>query len=337
MAHPEKLKERLAPHIGKKPWVIIDEIQKVPALLDLVHQQIEKRTFHFALSGSSARKLKRGQANLLAGRAFGFSLFPLTYRELSSAFDLDHALAFGTLPAVIHFREVLDKQRFLKTYVSTYLKEEILIEQIIRNLPPFKRFLEVAAVTSGEILNYSNIAKDILSDPKTVSSYYTILEDTLLGFFLPAFHTSIRKQQRQAQKFYFFDLGVVRALAQRIDAPVLPKTFEYGMLFENFIMNEIHRLLTYKEKQFSLSYLRTKEDVEIDLIIERAGEPTWLCEIKSAERIDERHTSSLENIGKSLPNAKKVVISLDPVAKKIGSVDILPWQEAIDEIIPYGY
>jgi predicted AAA+ superfamily ATPase len=333
LAHPEKLKQLLEPHIGKKSWVILDEVQKVPALLDLVHQYIERKSFHFALTGSSARKLKRGQANLLAGRAFIFSLYPLTHLELHESFDLEQALQFGSLPAVVGFQDLLDKKRFLKSYATTYLKEEILIEQVIRNLPPFKRFLEIAAATSGELLNYSNIAKDILSDPKTVSGYYTILEDTLLGFFLPAFHQSIRKQQRQAQKFYFFDLGVTRALAQKIDTPVLPKTFEYGLLFENFVMNEIHRLLSYQEKQFSMSYLRTKDDVEIDLIIERTGEPTWLCEIKSADRIDERHTNSLEILGKSLPRAQKLLISLDPVAKKIGSVTALPWRAAIKEIL----
>ena len=333
IAYPSKINEIIESKSFNGTWIVIDEIQKAPKLLDIVHKKIEEKKFKFALTGSSARKLKRGQANLLAGRAFIFTLFPLTHLELGGDFNLQHALQFGTLPEAVTLKDVLDKRRFLKSYAQTYLKEEILSEQLVRNLPPFKRFLEVAGSTSSEIVNYSNIARDILSDAKTVSSYYQILEDTLLGFMLPSFHLSVRKQQKKAPKFYFFDTGVLRAISNRVDTTLEAKTFEYGLLFENFVVNEINRLLSYQEKQFSISYLRTKDDVEIDLIIERAGEPIILCEIKSTTHVDQRHSSHLEQLSKSFSNPRCILLSLDQTAKKIGTVDALHWTKGIREII----
>ena len=197
MSYPNRLLSRLAPFQGKKPWVVIDEVQKAPQLLDLVHRLIKEKQFKFALTGSSARKLKRGAANLLAGRAFVYHLFPLTVPELQDRFCLNDALKFGTLPEIFTLENESDKAKFLKAYSETYLKEEIITEQIVRNLPPFRRFLNVVAQMDTEVINYSNVAKDIQSDPKSVSGYYDILEDTLLGFRLPAYHKSLRKQQKK--------------------------------------------------------------------------------------------------------------------------------------------
>jgi len=193
ISYPNNLRSRLAPYKGKKAWVIIDEVQKAPELLDLVHKLIEEKQFKFALTGSSARKLKRGAANLLAGRAFIYNLFPLTATELREKFSLEDVLKFGTLPEVYKFENDGDKANFLKAYTQTYLKEEIITEQIVRNLPPFRRFLDVAVHANAHVINYSNIARDINSDPKTVSGYYDILEDTLIGFRLPSYHKSVRK------------------------------------------------------------------------------------------------------------------------------------------------
>ena len=252
--------------------IVIDEIQRAPRLLDVVHRKSEQlkrlgRPLQFIMTGSSARKLKRGAANLLAGRAFVYNLFPLTVTELQARFSLNDALKFGTLPEIFNFENESDKAKFLKAYAETYLKEEIITEQIVRNLPPFRRFLDIAAQMNTGVINYSNIAKDINSDPKTVSGYYEILEDTLLGIRLPAYHTSIRKQQKKASKFYLFDTGIARTLAGQVDYDLIPKSFEYGQLFEAFVVNEIHRRLTYHDKQFRLSYLRVNEDLEIDLIL----------------------------------------------------------------------
>ncbi|MBL7684923.1 MAG: ATP-binding protein, partial [Deltaproteobacteria bacterium] len=323
----------LAPHRGKKSWVVIDEVQKVPQILDWVHKLIFERQFKFALTASSARKLKRGAANLLAGRAFVYHLFPLTQIELQDQFILDQALKFGTLPEIFQFEQDSDKVKYLKAYAETYLKEEIISEQIVRNMPPFHRFLNVAAQMNTEVIHYSNIARDILSDPKTVSGYYDILEDTLLGMRLPAFHTSIRKQQKKAAKFYLFDTGVVRALAGQVDYDLVPKSFEYGQLFESFIVSEFHRRLTYQEKQFRLSFLRVKEELEIDLIIERGNLPPTLIEIKSTNKVDERHAKALTLLGGDFKSSKQYLISNDPDLKKFGNVFACHWTEAISRIV----
>ncbi|HCU23477.1 MAG TPA: ATPase, partial [Deltaproteobacteria bacterium] len=216
ISYPSNLLARLAPYRGKRTWVVIDEVQKAPPLLDLVHKLIQEKQFKFALTGSSARKLKRGAANLLAGRAFIYHLFPLAAPELQDRFRLEEALKYGTLPEIFSFENASDKSAFLKAYGETYLKEEIITEQIVRNLPPFRRFLDVAAQMNTEVINYSNIAKDIHSDPKTVSGYYDILEDTLLGFRLHAYHRSIRQRQKKAAKFYLFDTGVARTLSGQV-------------------------------------------------------------------------------------------------------------------------
>ncbi len=332
-SYPNNLLNRLAPHRGKTPWVVIDEVQKVPQLLDLVHKLIKERSFKFALTGSSARKLKRGSANLLAGRAFVYHLFPMTVSELQDRFSLDDALKYGTLPQIFELENDSDKSGFLKAYTETYLKEEIITEQIVRNLPPFRRFLDVAAQMNTEVINYSNIAKDILSDPKTISGYYDILEDTLLGIRLPAYHTSIRKQQKKASKFYLFDTGVTRALAGQVDYDLIPKSFEYGQLFEGFIVNELYRRLTYMNKQFKLSYLRIQEDMEIDLIIERGKSAPTLVEIKSTNKVDERHAKGLLTLGRDFKSSKQYLISNDPHKKQFSQVLVFPWREAIELIV----
>lgn len=332
ISYPNNLLNRLAPYVGKRPWVVIDEVQKAPQLLDLVHKLIKERQFQFALTGSSARKLKRGSANLLAGRAFIYHLFPLTAFELKESFFLMDALKFGTLPEIFRFHNESDKAKFLKAYAETYLKEEIITEQIVRNLPPFRRFLDVAAQMNTDIINYSNIARDIYSDPKTVSGYYDILEDTLIGFRLPTYHTSIRKQQKKASKFYFFDTGIVRVLAGQVDYDLIPRSFEYGQLFETLVINELHRRLTYEGKQFRLSYLRVNEDLEIDLIIERGKQAPTLIEIKSASRVDERHAKGLLTLGSDFKSSKQYLISNDPDIKRFSTVLACPWAHAIDLI-----
>lgn len=249
MAYPGELSSLLDAQVGKKKWVIIDEIQKNPKLLDTVHQAISQNKFKFALTGSSARKLKRGAVNLLAGRAFIFYLFPLTKQELGDQFNLDRVLSFGSLPDVVTASSEVDRLRFLKSYTQTYLREEIVSEQIVRNLPPFRRFLEVAAQQNADIVHYTNIAKDIGSDAKTVSNYFEILEDTLLGFRLSAFDRSIRKQQKKAPKFYFFDNGIVRVLTSQVDYQAVPKSPEYGRLFEAWVINEVHRIRRSRRHQ----------------------------------------------------------------------------------------
>ena len=204
-------------------YVIIDEIQKVPKLLDEVHRLIEETDKIFILTGSSARKLKHGGANLLAGRAFVYHLYSLSCFELKEQFDLEKALHWGTLPKIFSLEEDSEKSEFLRSYADTYLKEEIWNEQVIRKLQPFRRFLEVAAQCNGKIINYANIARDVGVDDKTIKEYFFILEDTMIGFFLEPFHNSFRKRLVEKPKFYFFDPGVVRSLSRRLSVPLTQK------------------------------------------------------------------------------------------------------------------
>jgi len=329
---PQTLAQQLAALGDETEWIVIDEIQKVPKLLDIVHQQIESSRFKFALSGSSARKLKRGGADLLAGRAFVNYLFPLTAREIGEGFSLESALAWGTLPRLFALESVEDKRDFLRTYTHTYLKEEITEEQVVRRLDPFRRFLVVAAQMSGQIVNFSKIAREVRASAPTVQTYFEILEDTLVGFLLEPFYESVRKRQRDNPKFYFFDTGVQRALNRTLTVELKPQTYAFGHAFEHFVVNEINRLQSYAKKDFRLSYLRTKDGVEIDLIIERPGLKRALVEIKSTERVTEDDVRALQRLGNDIANSETFCLSLDPTPKKIGQVRCLPWQRGLEEI-----
>ncbi len=317
---------------GKIKWVVLDEIQKVPKLLDVVHSRIESSGTRFAMTGSSARKMKHEGTNLLAGRAFVYNLFPLTHRELGENFRLDSALMYGTLPGLLKFSTNEEKMSFLRAYALTYLKEEIWGEHIVRKLDPFRKFIEIAAQCNGEIINFTNIARDVGADIKTVQSYFEILEDTLLGFALEPFHQSVRKRQRQAPKFYLFDTGVRRALDRTLTIELKPGTYAYGKAFEHLVIAEAIRLNEYRQKDFRFSYLRTKDDAEIDLVVERPGTSTALVEIKSAQRVDDRDTRSLERFAADISKSEAFILSTDPKAKRIGKVKAFPWQQGLKEL-----
>ena len=311
--------------------VVIDEIQKSPKLLDIIQKLMrEKPNIQFIMTGSSARKLKRGSGNLLAGRAFQYYLFPFSVFELAEDVEFDCILKFGTLPEVFQKKSQSDKKEFLRSYVQTYLKEEIISEQIIRKLNPFRDFLRVAAQQSGQIMNYSNISQDIGVDDKTVKNYFSILEDTLLGFFLPHYHKSVRKQQRQAPKFYFFDTGVKRALDKQLECPLVKNTYSYGKAFEHRVLLECFYLNEYLRKDFSFYYLMTKDQNEIDLIVERPGKIDVLLEIKSSQKIQKRHISKLSRFKKSWPHPCKTQIwSQEKTSKIIEKVECLFWKDAL--------
>ena len=329
---PGRLEQQVRALPDSVEWVLIDEVQRAPRLLDAAHRLIESTGKRFVLTGSSARKLRRGASNLLAGRAFVYSLYPLTVPELEDAFDLDDALRWGTLPRIFSLDVDEDRRAYLRAYALTYLKEEIVAEQIVRRLDPFRRFLEVAAQSNGAVVNYTNIARDVGADPKTVITYFSILEDTLVGFLLPAFHRSIRKQQRVNPKFYFFDTGVKRALDRTLDLPLNPGTYEYGTAFEHFVLTQIVHLSQYRHPDWRVSYLRTGAGVEIDLIIERPGLPTALIEIKSAERVDERDVRHLTRFTGDFPEPLALCISRDPTCMQIDGVRCAHWREALEEL-----
>ncbi|MDP2600748.1 MAG: AAA family ATPase [Deltaproteobacteria bacterium] len=337
LKNPNHLVERIRAQGPKLQRVIIDEVQKLPKLLDLVHQQIEasKREGHplqFILTGSSARKLRRGAANLLAGRAFIYHLYPLTVRELGTHFNLTQVLQYGSLPEIYSHVQASDKRMYLEAYAQTYLKEEIWNEQIVRKLEPFAHFLEVAAQCNGKILNFSKMGRDIGVDTKTVQSYYQILEDTLVGFILPAYHRSVRKRQTTAPKFYFFDTGVKRALDGTLTVALLPQTYAFGDAFEHFLLLEIRRISSYQQNDYRFSYFRTHDDAEIDLVIERPGKSPLLIEVKSSELVDSEDIKPLEKIAKDFGRCECLCLSRDKVRRKVGNTLILPWQEGLSHI-----
>jgi len=329
---PGELAEQVRAGNDRFDWVVIDEIQKVPKLLDVVHSAIETHGLRFALTGSSARKLKKNSVNLLAGRAFVYHLYPLTSRELGDSFDLTKALQYGTLPGLLHFDSGEEWKAFLKAYALTYLKEEVWSEHLIRKLDPFRRFLAIAAQSNGEIVNYSNIARDIGTDHKTVASYFEILEDTLLGLLLEPYHASVRKRQRQSPKFFFFDLGVTRALSGTLNVELATSTYGFGRAFEHFVLLEMVRLNDYRQRDYRFSYLRTKDGAEIDLIVERPGNRTALVEIKSTDHVDERDTRDLSRFLPDIADAEAFCLSRDKVRKRIGHVLAVHWQEGMREL-----
>lgn len=325
--NPMLLYEKIKSNPKKWDWIFIDEVQKIPKLLDVVHKAIEDLKVKFILTGSSSRKLKRGGANLLAGRAFLYSLFPLTRMELGNNFNLESVLQWGSLPKILSLENDSDKKQYLKGYNQIYLREEIKEEQLIRNIDPFRDFLEVAAQMNGKIINYSKIGNEVGVDHKTVQNYFSILTDTLIGFILPAFHQSIRKSQRFSPKFYYFDIGVKNFLAQTIDSKPVAATTTYGELFEHFIILEIYRLNEYFQKDYRLSYLMTKNDVEIDLILSK-GRRHYAIEIKSSSTIDYTEVSRVHDLAKDIPNLKKIFyISNHREQRLVNGVECLHWED----------
>jgi predicted AAA+ superfamily ATPase len=327
--NPAELESRVAALPASRRWVVIDEVQRVPRLLDLVHRLSEATARRFVLTGSSGHKLRHGVSNLLAGRAFVYHLFPLTHRELAESFDLVEALQWGTLPRVFQLNSAADKAEFLRAYALTYLKEEVVAEQIVRKLDPFRQFLEVAAQANGTIVNFSRIATDVGVDTKTVQSYFTILADTLVGVLLPAYHRSVRKRQRANPKFYFFDTGVKRALERTVSLGMQEGTYDFGKAFEHLVILEAMRLSSYARLDWTFSYLRTKDDAEIDLVIDRPGQPAALLEIKSAEHVNERDVASLGRFAADLQPCEAYCLSRDPHEKRLGLVSCLPWIEGL--------
>jgi len=329
--NPNELIELVEATADEVTHIVIDEVQKLPKLLDIVHLLLESRHCrkYFILTGSSARKLKVAGVNLLAGRAFVSHLYPFTYVEMASEFNLKQALSYGMLPKVTEFSTENSKRRFLEAYTLTYLKEEIWAEQLVKNLDPFRQFLEVAAQCNGKIINYSNIARDVGASDKTVKGYFSLLEDTLLGKILEPFHHSFRKRLKSAPKFYFFDVGIVRALSHMLSVPLIESTSYFGELFESFIIMECFKLASYYYSDYRFSYLMTADGVEIDLVVERPAKPLLLIEIKSGTQVKKMELKNLQDIAKELGNCEAVCFSNDPLRRKIDNVMIYPWQEGI--------
>ena len=275
-------------------WAVIDEVQKVPDLLDEVHRLMETRGLRFVLSGSSARKLHRGGANLLAGRAVTVSMFPLVSAELSFEIDPERALRFGMLPMAVTSDAPQD---YLRTYADTYLVQEIQLEALTRNLGAFARFLEIAARQNGQVTNAASIARDAGINRRTVQNHFEILKDTLIGFWLPAWKLKSATKQVRQSKFYFFDAGVARALSGRLAYP--PTSEEMGPLAETFVLNEVRAWLGYSRTDYRLHFWRSYDGVEVDVLCETV-EGFVAIEIKASSRWERRFNRGLHRVADDL-------------------------------------
>ena len=309
-------------------FAVIDEVQRVPALLDEVHSLIEshKGKIRFLLSGSSARKLKRHGANLLAGRALTLHLFPLTFAEANIPFE--DCLRLGSLPGIILDNE--SPEMSLRSYVSTYLKEEIQQEAHVRRIDAFARFLEIAAQYHCEQINASEIARSAGVTSNTIGQYFDILEDTLLGWRLPGWSASTHKQLRTTPKFYFFDNGVANTLRGELNIQLKESSGRYGKLFEAWVVQELIRCNSYGSLDLKFSYWRTNSGAEVDLIVSRgAGKPLLAIEIKSSTAPEAHKMNGLHRFREDYPTTKLVCLCRTPRVFQRDGIDFLPWADGL--------
>ena len=328
-AHPSHIYSEIKALPKDISHVFIDEAQRVPEILDEVQRLIdEKIPQRFIISGSSARKLKRGQANLLGGRAWKEILFPLTLDELPDNYHLEKILSRGTLVPNVIAPSDNDAEMNLRAYGEEYLKEEIIAEGITRNVGAFIRFLGIAAQCNGEQLNYTNIARDVVMSGVAVKEYFAILEDTLIGSLLPSFALSERKRFKVSPKFYFFDTGVLRALQGQLRVELRPQTFAYGNYFESWIINQVRALSRYFKKDLQLSFLRTAAGAEVDLIIETPLGEVLGIEIKTKAVPDSRDfEGGFAALKKIVPKAKCFCVYSGEVKRVSDGYQIIPYKD----------
>lgn len=306
-SRPQLLRERAQQNNWQ--FVVIDEIQKVPQLLDEIHLLIEEYGVTFALCGSSARKVRANHANLLGGRALRFELHGMVSKELGSNFELIKILNQGYLPS---FYDSENFKQLQKAYCADYLKEEVFAEGLVRKLQPFSRFLEVAAIGDTELTAFETIARDCGVSAPTVKSYYEILSDTLLGKFLSAYSVKPKRRQVTGPKFYFSDVGVVNYLAQR--GLVQPKSELFGKAFENWVHHELRAWLEYHCRPEQLTFWRLSTHVEVDFII---GMMDCAIEAKATERVHKEHLKGLREIVEDYPHVgRRIVVCLEPVSRR---------------------
>lgn len=297
--------------------VIIDEIQNLPELLNEVQWLMVRKGHRFILSGSSARKLRRSGVNLLGGRAIMQTFYPFVSHEIQD-FDIVKAVNQGMLP-----RHYLASEKnywdLLQAYVSVYLKEEIKAESLVRNLSSFNRFLDAAALTDGEMVNYNNIASDCGVDAKTAKEYFSILEETLIGYMVPAYTKTVKRKVRQSPKFYFFDVSIPNYLLGR--RMMQPGSDSFGHAFEHLVIQELIAYLGYRRVQNALSYWHTYNGYEVDAVL---GDAEVAIEIKATNEVQHRHLHGLKAFKEEHPDARLVVVSLDPNPRLMNGVEIMP-------------
>ncbi len=309
---------------SKQPMpVVIDEIQLIPSLLNEVHWMIVNKNIQFILSGSSPRKILRSGANLLGGRALRYELYPLTYKEIPD-FSLTRALNNGLLPR--HYLSKIPK-KLISAYIGSYLRDEIMAEAKIRNITSFSRFLEVAAFSNGEIVNYTNIASECGISAPTVKEYFQILEDTLIGRFLHSFQKRPKRRVILAPKFYYFDMGIANYLLKRTAIEQGSEVF--GKAFEHFIYHEIYTHSSYSELNYSINYWRTTSQIEIDFVL---GDHEVAIEVKATEQANTRHLKGLKSFADEYNVKKLILVSNDPFPRQLDDIAILPWKVFLDQL-----
>jgi predicted AAA+ superfamily ATPase len=323
----------LAVEVASRPpsvkYVIIDEVQRIPELLDEVHAIIESpESPYFILTGSSARKLKRAQANLLGGRASSIELYPLTVEELGEKFILERAIESGTLPSIYLENDRSERAARLRAYVDTYLKEEIEAEAAVRNLGGFLRFLPLAGESNGQELNFSKIARMCSMNHSTIRGYYQILEDTLLGRFLFPLVGSTRQQLSKRPKFYLFDTGVIRAILGREQVPLSEGTYEFGSLFESWVISEVWRINSYYRKNWQTFFYRTDAGAEVDLVIITPDRTRYGVEIKSAsDVVREDLGGGFESLNRHEAIAKQICVTTGVRPYTADGITFMPWRD----------
>lgn len=318
--NPALLREILAAADTSKV-VIIDEIQRIPALLNEIHWMIVNKSIRFILSGSSPRNILRTGGNLLGGRAIRYELYPLIYREIPD-FDLIRALNNGLLPR--HYLSA-NPGKLLSAYIGSYLRDEIMAEAKIRNINSFSQFLGMAAFSNGEMVNYSNIATDCGISAPTVKEYFQILEDTLTGRFLTSFQKKPKRRVILAPKFYFFDIGIANYLLKRGRIEMGSESF--GKAFEHFIYLELYAHSKYADLNYAISYWRTASQIEVDFIL---GDNEVAVEVKSTDMVNLRHLKGLKCFADEYQVKKLIVVSNDPYPRQIDNITVLPWKIFLD-------
>ena len=319
-SRPSLLRERFQ---GLQGLIVIDEIQMIPDLLNEIHWLIENTDVSFLMTGSSTRKLRRRHVNLLGGRAWRYTMSPLTYRE-TEGFDLEQIIASGLLPP--HFLSS-DPVQDLRSYVSDYLKEEIAAEAVIQNIPAFAEFLRVAALTSGELLNYTNVGRETGVSAKVVRNYFQILEDTLFGFRIQPWRKVRNRRLIETEKFYLFDVGIANYLARRTPRIGTP---EFGNSFEHFILMELKAYQAYKNPELDIRYWRTSTGFEVDFIL---GEMNVAIEVKGSHRVHSAHTRGLRALLEEHAVERAVIVSLEEQPRKLdSSIEVLPWQVFLEAL-----
>jgi len=311
--------------LGTRPSgpVVIDEIQRIPGLLNEVQWLMVNNGTRFILSGSSPRRILRAGANLLGGRALRYELYPLIYKEIDD-FELARALNHGFLPRIY---QSANPARLISAYIGNYLQDEILTEARVRNLQAFSRFLEVAALSNGEIVNFSGIATECGVSAPTVKAYFQILEETLIGRFLPSFRKKPKRRVIQAPKFFYFDLSIPNHFLRR--RSIEPGTEPFGKVFEHFIYQEIYAHRNYSGLDYPFSYWRTASGLEVDFIL---GEPEVAIEVKAGNHIHSRHGSGLRNFAEEYQVKQLIIVCNEPYPRQMGKVSILPWQTFLDRL-----